>query len=113
MPSRRRFYLRRSRLTPIKGAIDEALRCKETGEEKTILFGLTGTGYFDMTAYEAYLNGTMTDHVPTDEELQKGFDSLRRFRRTSCNLKMPSPPGSFVSSGGLFYGCNTWKRPVE
>ena len=60
----------------IKGAIDEALRCKETGEEKTILFGLTGTGYFDMTAYEAYLNGTMTDHVPTDEELQKGFDSL-------------------------------------
>lgn len=46
------------------------------GEEKTILFGLTGTGYFDMTAYEAYLNGTMTDHVPTDEELQKGFDSL-------------------------------------
>ena len=60
----------------IKGAIDEALRCKETGEEKTILFGLTGTGYFDMTAYEAYLNGTMTDHVPTDEELQKGFESL-------------------------------------
>ena len=55
---------------------DVLTRCKETGEEKTILFGLTGTGYFDMTAYEAYLNGTMTDHVPTDEELQKGFDSL-------------------------------------
>jgi tryptophan synthase beta chain len=60
----------------IKGAIDEALRCKESGEAKTILFGLTGTGYFDMTAYESYLNGTMTDHVPTDEELQVGFESL-------------------------------------
>ena len=60
----------------IKGAVDEALRCKETGEAKTILFGLTGTGYFDMTAYAAYLDGRMTDHVPTDAELQKGFDSL-------------------------------------
>ncbi|MGE4276013.1 MAG: TrpB-like pyridoxal phosphate-dependent enzyme [Lawsonibacter sp.] len=60
----------------IKGAIDEALKCKETGEEKTILFGLTGTGYFDMTAYEAYLSGTMTDSVPTDEDLQSGFASL-------------------------------------
>lgn len=60
----------------IKGAIDEALKCKETGEAKTILFGLTGTGYFDMTAYDAYLTGTMTDHIPTDEELQKGFDTL-------------------------------------
>ena len=53
----------------IKAAIDEALKCKETGEEKNILFGLTGTGYFDLTAYEAYNNGTMTDYVPTDEEL--------------------------------------------
>ncbi len=60
----------------IKGAIDEALKCKETGEAKTILFGLTGTGYFDMTAYESYLSGIMTDYVPTDEDLQKGFDSL-------------------------------------
>jgi len=60
----------------IKGTMDEAIRCKETGEAKTILFGLTGTGYFDMTAYAAYLNGSMTDHVPTDEELQKGFDTL-------------------------------------
>ena len=60
----------------IKGAIDEALRCKETGEAKTILFGLTGTGYFDMKAYEAYLDGSMSDHVPSDEELQKGFDTL-------------------------------------
>lgn len=60
----------------IRAAIDEALRCKETGEAKTILFGLTGTGYFDMTAYEAYLDHKMTDYIPTDEDLQKGFDSL-------------------------------------
>lgn len=60
----------------IKGAIDEALRCKETGEEKTILFGLTGTGYFDMTAYSAFHDGKMTDYIPTDEDLQKGFDKL-------------------------------------
>lgn len=60
----------------IKGAIDEALKCKETGEAKTILFGLTGTGYFDMTAYDSFNKGTMTDYIPTDEDLQKGFDSL-------------------------------------
>lgn len=60
----------------IRVAIDEALKCKETGEEKTILFGLTGTGFFDMTAYTSYLDGTMTDYIPTDEDLQKGFDSL-------------------------------------
>lgn len=60
----------------IRAAMDEAIRCKETGEEKTILFGLTGTGYFDMAAYQAYLDGTMTDYIPTDEDLQKGFDSL-------------------------------------
>ncbi len=60
----------------IKGAIDEALKCKETGEAKTILFGLTGTGYFDMTAYSAYHDGTMTDYIPTDEDLKKGFDNL-------------------------------------
>ena len=60
----------------IRCAIDEALKCKETGEAKTILFGLTGTGYFDMTAYESYHNGTMHNHVPTDEELQVGFDTL-------------------------------------
>jgi tryptophan synthase beta chain len=52
------------------------LKCKETGEEKTILFGLTGTGYFDLTAYESYNNGTMTDFIPTDEDLEKGFASL-------------------------------------
>lgn len=57
----------------IKGAIDEALKCKETGEAKTILFGLTGTGFFDMTAYNNYNEGTMTDYIPTDEELERGF----------------------------------------
>ncbi len=60
----------------IRAAIDEALYCRETGEAKTILFGLSGTGYFDMTAYMAYHNGTMTDYIPNDEELQKGFDRL-------------------------------------
>lgn len=60
----------------IRGAIDEALKCKETGEKKTILFGLTGTGYFDMTAYSAFHDGKMGDYIPTDEELQRGFDSL-------------------------------------
>ncbi len=55
----------------IRVAIDEALKCKETGEEKNIVFGLTGTGYFDMTAYQQYNDGTMTDYVPTDEELAK------------------------------------------
>ena len=60
----------------IRAAVDEALKCKETGEKKTILFGLTGTGYFDMSAYQSYLNATMTDYIPTDEELQKGFDTL-------------------------------------
>ena len=60
----------------IRCAIDEALKCKETGEAKTILFGLTGTGYFDMTAYSAYRDGTMSDYIPTDEELQKSFDAL-------------------------------------
>lgn len=60
----------------IRVAIDEALKCKETGEEKTILFGLTGTGYFDMTAYQAYNDGTMVDHVPDDAELAQGFATL-------------------------------------
>ncbi|MBR6479955.1 MAG: TrpB-like pyridoxal phosphate-dependent enzyme, partial [Clostridia bacterium] len=53
----------------IRVAIDEALKCKETGEEKTIVFGLTGTGYFDMVAYEKFHNGQMYDYIPTDEEL--------------------------------------------
>lgn len=49
---------------------------KETGEEKTILFGLTGTGYFDMVAYQKYNDGEMSDYIPTDAELQQGFDGL-------------------------------------
>ena len=60
----------------IKVAIDEALKCKETGEEKTILFGLTGTGYFDMYAYEKFNNGVMSDYIPTDEEIEKGLAGL-------------------------------------
>lgn len=60
----------------IKAAIDEALKCKETGEEKTIVFGLTGTGYFDMVAYEKFNNGEMSDYIPTDEDLQPGFAGL-------------------------------------
>lgn len=60
----------------IRAAIDEALKCKETGEEKTILFGLTGTGYFDMVAYQKYNDGEMSDYIPTDADLQQGFDGL-------------------------------------
>lgn len=60
----------------IKAAIDEALKCKKTGEEKTILFGLTGTGYFDMTAYESFNKKTMSDYIPTDEELEKSLSLL-------------------------------------
>ena len=60
----------------IAAAIDEALKCKESGESKDILFGLTGTGYFDMAAYKSFNDGTMTDDSPTDEDLKHGFDSL-------------------------------------
>ncbi len=60
----------------IKVAIDEAMKCKETGEEKTILFGLTGTGYFDMIAYERFHDGEMTDYIPDDEELAKGIAAI-------------------------------------
>ena len=63
----------------IRVAIDEALRCRETGEEKTILFGLTGTGYFDMVAYEKFHNGEMSDYIPTDADLQVGFDGIPKF----------------------------------
>ena len=57
-------------------AIEEALKCKESGEEKTILFGLTGTGYFDMMSYEKFHDGKMTDYIPTDEEIAKGLSGL-------------------------------------
>ena len=60
----------------IKVAIDEAMKCKETGEQKTIVFGLTGTGYFDMVAYGKFNDGLMTDYVPTDAELEKAFAKL-------------------------------------
>lgn len=60
----------------IKVAIDEALKCKETGEAKTIVFGLTGTGYFDMYAYEKFHDGKMTDYIPTDAELKESFAKL-------------------------------------
>ena len=62
----------------IRAAIDEAVRCRETGEEKTILFGLTGTGYFDMVAYEKYHDGKMENYVPTDAEIQATLDQLPR-----------------------------------
>ena len=57
----------------IKAAVDEAIRCRETGEEKTIVFGLTGTGYFDLVAYQRFHDGEMTDYVPSDEVLAQGF----------------------------------------
>jgi tryptophan synthase beta chain len=60
----------------IRAAIDEALKCKETGEEKTIMFGLTGTGYFDMVAYGKYNEGSMSDYIPTDAELEKSLAKL-------------------------------------
>lgn len=60
----------------IRVAIDEANKCKQTGEEKTIVFGLTGTGYFDMYAYEKYNNGEMQDFIPSDSEIQKALDNL-------------------------------------
>lgn len=62
----------------IRTAIDEAVKCRETGEEKTIVFGLTGTGYFDMVAYEKFHDGLMTDYVPTDEELAASLEKLPR-----------------------------------
>ena len=62
----------------IKVAIDEALKCKQTGEEKTIVFGLTGTGYFDMYAYQKYNDGVMENYIPTDEELAKPLEKLPR-----------------------------------
>ena len=65
----------------IKVAIDEALKCKESGEEKTIVFGLTGTGYFDMYAYEKYHDGEMSDYIPTDEELEKSFAKLPKVEK--------------------------------
>ena len=66
----------------IRAAIDEALRCRETGEEKTILFGLTGTGYFDLTAYQQFNDGLMTDTIPTDEDLVRSIAALPKVPET-------------------------------
>lgn len=63
----------------IRVAINEALKCKETGEDKTIVFGLTGTGYFDMVAYEKFNDGVMSDYIPTDEDLAKGLATIPKF----------------------------------
>ncbi|MCK9182277.1 MAG: TrpB-like pyridoxal phosphate-dependent enzyme [Fibrobacteraceae bacterium] len=63
----------------IRVAIDEAIKCKETGEAKTILFGLTGTGYFDLKAYEAYNDHKMSDYIPTDADLKKSIDAIPHF----------------------------------
>ncbi len=62
----------------IRVAIDEAMKCKQTGEEKTIVFGLTGTGYFDMVAYQRYNDGEMSDYIPTDEEIAAAVAKLPR-----------------------------------
>ena len=62
----------------IKVAMDEAIKCRETGEKKVILFGLTGTGYFDLAAYKSFNEGTMKDYIPTEEDLARGFASLPR-----------------------------------
>jgi tryptophan synthase beta chain len=61
-------------------AIDEALKCKETGEEKTIVFGLTGTGYFDMVAYEKFNNGEMTDYIPSDADIASALEGLPKVK---------------------------------
>ena len=63
----------------IRVAIDEAMKCKETGEAKNIVFGLTGTGYFDMYAYKAFNDGKMSDYIPSDEEIKKATDMIPRF----------------------------------
>ena len=60
----------------IRVAIDEALKCKETGEAKNIVFGLTGTGYFDMVAYQKFNDGEMSDYIPTDDDLNKALSTL-------------------------------------
>ena len=65
----------------IRAGIDEAIKCRESGEEKVIVIGLTGTGYFDMFAYERFNNGAMTDYVPTGEDLAKGFAGLPQINK--------------------------------
>jgi tryptophan synthase beta chain len=60
----------------IRATIDEALKCKESGQAKNIVFGLTGTGYFDMVAYQKFNDGEMSDYIPTDEDIAKSLAQL-------------------------------------
>jgi len=70
-------------------AIVEALKCKESGEEKVILFNLSGNGYLDLAGYDAYFAGTLTDYVLPQEDIDKGLDSVRRCRRRGkAGMKM-------------------------
>ena len=88
----------------IRVAIDEALKCKETGEEKTIVFGLTGTGYFDMVAYEKFNNGEMNDYIPTDDDLAQGFAGLPQ---VDCAPPPPKPqraPDPWRSGARFLWG---------
>ena len=62
----------------ILAAMNEAKKCTEAGEEKVILFGLTGTGYFDLVAYEKFHNGEMVNFVPTDEDIERSLAQLPR-----------------------------------
>ena len=102
----------------IRAAIDEALKCKETGEAKTILFGLTGTGYFDMAAYEAYHNGTMRNHVPTDDELQVASIPFRRRNKTQYKV-YGRPPTSLLyiaacsPTGGFDFAENRFLKKLS
>lgn len=75
-PAWKEFFRRLKALMRSGQHLDEAMKCKETGEKKTIVFGLTGTGYFDMFAYGRYNDGEMSDYIPTDAELQAGFDGI-------------------------------------
>ena len=92
----------------IRAAIDEALKCKETGEEKTILFGLTGTGYFDMTAYQKFNDGLMTDYIPTDEELEASFQqlapNLNNHEGKTRTRRREAAAGSFAGKESSPYG---------
>ena len=78
-PASRGSSPHRRAATPSGWPSTKRCKCKETGEEKTIVFGLTGTGYFDMVAYEKFHDGKMTDFIPTDADLQKGFDGIPQF----------------------------------
>ena len=90
----------------IRVAIDEALKCKETGEEKTIVFGLTGTGYFDMTAYEKFNDGEMNDYIPTDADLAAGLCRPAPGGLSAPAAQDPTRPGPMVVRGAVFMGRN-------